>query len=630
MGAPLPENEAARLKTLRRYTILDTAPEAAFDDIVRLAAQLCRTPVAFLGLMDADRLWLKAQIGLHTTEIPRHETFCAQTLLQKELLRVPDARKDSRFARLPLTASRSGFRFYAGVPLIAPNGHALGTLGVMDPTARDLNPEQVESLLALARQTLALLELRRRTARPARARRSAQPGETALSGDARVRDILESLTDGFIALDRKWRYTYINANAARLIDLPPEEFLGKVIWDVFPETIGTPYYEALHRAMREQKPVHFEDYYGMRGGWFEYHVYPTKEGLAIYGRDVTKRKRAEDALRESEERFASVIRSMKEGLILVDSDGIIRLCNRSAEQILGLSARQVIGHKARTLPWRMIHEETAEFSGEAPAVLLSLCTGITLPDVTMAIPTPEAKLLWISVNSTPLFRAGETQPYAALATFTDITERKQNEQGLKQIMNQMDDYRMKLQRQKLELETVNARLSALASSDGLTGLKNRRAFRETLRHEFDYALRYRTPLSLILVDVDHFKEYNDAFGHPAGDEVLVRVAWILQANARSTDFVARYGGEEFIIVLPNTDRFGAITLAERFRLAIETASWNGHMVTASFGIASLTLTTTDPALLIGEADAALYASKKGGRNRTTHYDQLTSANPTAV
>ncbi|HLV81811.1 MAG TPA: diguanylate cyclase, partial [Chthonomonadaceae bacterium] len=270
------------------------------------------------------------------------------------------------------------------------------------------------------------------------------------------------------------------------------------------------------------------------------------------------------------------------------------------------------------------------FSGEAPAVLLSLCTGITLPDVTMGLPDPHAQLRWLSVNSAPLFRTGERQPYAALATFTDITERKQNEQGLKQIMQQMDDYRMKLQRQKLELETVNARLSALATSDGLTGLKNRRAFRETLRHEFDYALRYRTPLSLILADVDFFKEYNDAFGHPAGDEVLVKVAWILQANARSTDFVARYGGEEFVILLPNTDRFGAITLAERFRLAIETAPWKGRLVTASFGIASLALTTTDPALLIGEADAALYASKNGGRNRTTHYDQVDTADSASV
>src|SRR5439155_8293811 len=105
-----------------------------------------------------------------------------------------------------------------------------------------------------------------------------------------------------------------------------------------------------------------------------------------------------------------------------------------------------------------------------------------------------------------------------------------------------------------ELEHANALLQALLVTDGLTGLKTHRAFQDRLEDEINRAARYQQHLSLIMLDVDHFKEYNDTFGHPAGDEVLRILARALQEHARDTDFIARYGGEEFTIILPNTDR----------------------------------------------------------------------------
>lgn len=626
MIAPLPADEAARLEALYRYHVLDTDPEETFDALARLAATICRTPIALLSLVDAERQWIKSQVGITLSATPRQLAFCAHTILQRDPLVVPDTTQDRRFAHHPSVTGAPHIRFYAGAPLLTPDGHALGTLCVADYAPRTLDAEQVEALGALSRQVMALLEARcNRAAASSASLGYTQVREALRDAESRVNDILESITDGFIAVDREWRYTYLNAKAMRQIQQPQEEILGKVLWEVFPQAVGSQYHTECRRAMQEQTPAHFEEYLQAADRWFEYHVYPTRDGIAIYTQDITERKAMEDALRESEERFRSVIRSMKEGIVLIDAEGMVRLCNESAAQILEISADEMIGQPACDLPWRMVLEESSVFSGETPIVLLSLCTGVSLHDVTMGMPTAEGALKWISVNSTPLFRFGENRPYAALATFADITERKQNEHGLKRMMRQMDEYRMTLQRQKLELEVANAKLATLAVTDGLTGLKNQRAFREKLREEFQRATRYHFPLSLVLLDVDRFKEFNDAFGHPAGDTVLQAVAEILQSAARTTDFVARYGGEEFAIILPNTDSDGAAMLGERFRAAIETASWKERLITASVGIASLTLTTPDPALLMGEADAALYASKKSGRNRTTHYANLPAA-----
>jgi diguanylate cyclase (GGDEF)-like protein len=167
-------------------------------------------------------------------------------------------------------------------------------------------------------------------------------------------------------------------------------------------------------------------------------------------------------------------------------------------------------------------------------------------------------------------------------------------------------------------------LELLATTDGLTGVQNHRAFQETLMGEVARAYRYRMPLALIMVDVDHFKQYNDTFGHPAGDQVLRTVARLLREHSRTTDVVARYGGEEFAILLPSTDQEGALAQAERLRATIAAAAWPKRAVTASFGVATLGLDDYPPdgdaapgTLLIMAADGALYQSKTQGRNRVS-------------
>jgi diguanylate cyclase (GGDEF)-like protein len=308
-----------------------------------------------ISLIDSDRQWFKSKIGLEVPETPRDIAFCAHAILRPgETLVVPDAAQDRRFADNPLVTGAPGIRFYAGAPLVTPEGQALGTLCVIDSQPRQLKAERIAALEALSRQVVAQLEL--------------------------------------------------------------------------------------HRTARE--------------------------------------------LREE-------------------------LANREV--------------------------------------------------------------------------------YLA----------------------QLEGYRQQLEKDNLELQRTSL-------TDALTRIGNRAALDQRLEEEIARAQRYGTALSLLLADVDHFKQYNDSWGHPAGDAVLQEVARLLRARGRASDFVARYGGEEFAVVLPTTGHGSAIKVAEQFRLAIEHAEFPNRRITISAGIATVGPGLADPAALLKAADAALYAAKRAGRNRVVH------------
>lgn len=160
-----PLNEEERLAALREYHILDTPEEAEYDDIATISAQICGTPISLVSLVDADRQWFKARHGIEARETPREVAFCAHAILGSDPLIVPDALEDERFAENPLVTTEPKVRFYAGVPLVTPGGHALGTLCAVDRRPRTLEPEALRALKALARQVVTLLEHRRVSAR---------------------------------------------------------------------------------------------------------------------------------------------------------------------------------------------------------------------------------------------------------------------------------------------------------------------------------------------------------------------------------------------------------------------------------------------------------------------------------
>ncbi|MBA3269053.1 MAG: ATP-binding protein, partial [Acidobacteria bacterium] len=154
-------DESARLAALRSYRILDTDPEQGFDDLALLASQVCGTPIGTITLLDEDRQWFKARVGLTETEIERSVSFCSHAIQRPEIMVVQDALDDERFSHNPLVLGEPHIRFYAGAPLVTPEGAAIGTLCVIDRVPRQLNAAQVRALHALQRQAQAQLELRR-------------------------------------------------------------------------------------------------------------------------------------------------------------------------------------------------------------------------------------------------------------------------------------------------------------------------------------------------------------------------------------------------------------------------------------------------------------------------------------
>jgi len=161
MKPQIPANEKQRLKVLWQYAVLDTVPEEVFDDLTELAARICEAPIAMITLVDENRQWFKSKVGVTVNETSRDISFCGHAIYESDLFIVPDAMKDERFSHNPLVTSDPKIRFYAGAPLVTPDGYALGTLCVIDKVPRELRPDQKSALRVLARHVMTQLELRR-------------------------------------------------------------------------------------------------------------------------------------------------------------------------------------------------------------------------------------------------------------------------------------------------------------------------------------------------------------------------------------------------------------------------------------------------------------------------------------
>ncbi len=290
-----PGNEQARLVSLRDLEILDTPAEERFDQITRLAAQIFDVPIALISLVDEDRQWFKSRVGLDVCETSREVSFCSHAILRREPMVVPNALHDERFARNPLVVDAPAIRFYAGVPLTHSNGHALGTLCIIDVRPRTLDGAQLELLRTLA-------------------------------------DIAE------------------------------------------------------------------------------------REVRTISAEQATQR------LRESEDLYRSVIAAVEEGVIVRGEDGSIVACNASAERILGLPAKHILGRTSLDPPRRAVDAAGAPISDADHPAAVVLRTGKASSGVILGIDRPGAEVTWISVNAQPLIRDGESRPYAVVASFSDVTE----------------------------------------------------------------------------------------------------------------------------------------------------------------------------------------------------------------
>lgn len=304
-------------------------------------------------------------------------------------------------------------------------------------------------------------------------------------------------------------------------------------------------------------------------------------------------RKVEARLRESEVRFKAAFYNTAVGTIIINEHGALLETNNAFCELLGFQRDEILDYS--------LFELNAESEREITFTKLRQVVNGQLPSfcTEQRIRHKNGRYLWVQVSMSPLSEQRE-KAQLVLVQFQDISLHKQYEAELRIAKNQAE---------------------SLATIDHLTGLMNRRFFEKRLNIEYSRAAREGEPLSIIMVDIDNFKEINDIYGHQVGDRALKLFTSCLSANIRAYDFIGRYGGEEFIICLPNTNHEQARKIAERMRKETEDNPLRlvyleePIAITGSYGVATCKGYEEGIARLIRRADKAMYKAKRAGRNR---------------
>jgi len=326
------------------------------------------------------------------------------------------------------------------------------------------------------------------------------------------------------------------------------------------------------------------------------------------------------SVEQTESQLQTILNTVVDGIISTDINGTILTFNSGAERIFGYSAAEVIGQNVNALmpeQFRETHEKyLRNYRGASPKRIIGV--------------SREVFGRRKDGSSFPLDIALGEANQGSQTVFTgivrDITQRKLAEEELKRYRETLEE---QVAQRTSALERANRKLEQLAREDALTGIANRRVFDEALAQEFRRAKRNKKPLSLIICDIDYFKNYNDSYGHIAGDKCLQKVTQTIQnIFQRAGELVARYGGEEFAIILPLLEKDAALAAAENIRLAV----WNlkiphissaiSDQLSVSLGVASADgVSPFSIQQLISAADNALYTAKHNGRNRVEFFNK---------
>jgi diguanylate cyclase (GGDEF)-like protein/PAS domain S-box-containing protein len=319
--------------------------------------------------------------------------------------------------------------------------------------------------------------------------------------------MLESIGDAFFAMDRDWRITYANRKTAEFVGRTQQALIGKIVWDALPEMPGSSVFRVYRNAMATRKETFFEAYYEPADAWVEVRTYPYEDGLSVFFHDITARRQAESAIRDSEQRFREVIEMTPVGYLLTDAKGTLLAVNPALCSISGYSQEALVGQSIMTLFTTCPCDGALFAQGGAHAV----------HGREAVLNHAHGHPVYVLVNAS-IKRDGDGNGLSLTAFLTDITERKEAEANLEQ----------------------------LAKHDTLTGLPNRVLLNDHLQHMLGSA-RKNEAVAVMFIDLDRFKEVNDSMGHEPGDILLREVARRLQKNMRPSDIVARLGGDEFVV-----------------------------------------------------------------------------------
>lgn len=568
-------SEERRLRTLHSYAVLDTPAEPAFDDLTELAAELCAAPTALISLVDAERQWFKSRRGIDAQETPRGESFCVHALGSHDVLVIPDASLDPRVADYQCVREEPRYRFYAGAPLVAADGAVLGTLCVVDTKPRDLASAQRRYLAVLAAQVVAQLEIRRQAAELITVVREMSETKRMLDGVLRHTDVL------IYAKDLAGRYVMVNP-AIQQATRVTEDMIGRTDHDLFAREIADEYRRNDRRIMTAgQRQVFTERIVHEDGTHRSYQStkFPVYDdagviiGMAGVSTDVTDLETSRAAHEDAEIRLRTVVEQSPVAISVIAETGVLVYVNPAAVALCGAAhSSELHGRHALDLVVSDQRESIAALITSVLAGEPTTKSGRTqLLRVDNRIVQVEFTISRIQYSGVPALQA-EVRDITA-----DLSDRENLEHA--------------------------------ANTDALTHLLNRRAWALRVQAIVGDRSAARRPgvLVIAMIDIDHFKIYNDTYGHPAGDDLLLHIAQVFQANIRPDDVLARWGGEEFVVALPCPTAADALGILDRLNAAMPTPQ------TCSIGYAEWT-ERDDLDACIGRADKALYAAKNAGRN----------------
>jgi diguanylate cyclase (GGDEF)-like protein/PAS domain S-box-containing protein len=422
--------------------------------------------------------------------------------------------------------------------------------------------------------------------------------ETLRESEEKFRLLIENAPDA-IYVHADARFIYLNRAAVNLFGAETaDQLTGSPIMDRFNTEYHGMITKRLHDLYQERNklPIVEQVYLRLDGSSVpvEAHAIPitynNKNAALTFVRDITERKQAEKALRESEERYRTLVENASDIVFRLDDTGHITFVNPAALRIIGYQEKEIIGRHYPTFIRPDMQEDAMKFFGR------QFVKGIPNTYSEYPVVVKDGREIWLGQNTQLIFQDSKVVAFQAMAR--DITERKEMEALLRESENR---YR--------ELSVV----------DDLTQLYNSRHFYFQLKIEVDRSNRYEQPLTLLLLDLDNFKTFNDAYGHVEGDQVLWRLGQVVKRCLRETDFAYRYGGEEFTIILPMTTSADGAVTAERIRTEFKKETFSPAQdqdvhVTVSIGLAQYR-PQEEMKAFVHRVDQLMYQGKKGGKDR---------------